>query len=102
MDGSGGEASTLKCLDLKTGALKWTSPKAETGVLAAAADGKLLWLTGKGELVVVQANPEKYEEIARAQVTSGKIWAAPVLANGRLYVRNWKGDLVCVDLRAKG
>lgn len=102
VDGSGGEASTLKCLDLKTGALKWASPKAETGVLAAAADGKLIWVTGKGELVVVRANPEKYEEIARAQVTSGKIWAAPVLANGRLYVRNWKGDLVCVDLRAKG
>lgn len=101
VDGSGGEASTLKCLDLKTGTVKWVSPKAETGSLTAA-DGKLIWVTGKGELVVVKATPEKYEEVVRAQVTSGKIWAAPVLANGRLYVRNWKGDLVCVDVRSAG
>jgi outer membrane protein assembly factor BamB len=102
VDGQGGDKnSKLKCLDLNTGKVAWSSPAAETGTLSAA-DGKILWLTGKGELVVVEAKPDKYEEVARAQVTGGKCWTAPVLANGRVYVRNAKGDVVCVDVKGSG
>ncbi len=100
VDGQGGDKdSRLKCLDLATGALKWASPKAETGNLSAVGD-KLLWLTGGGELVVVEGKPDAYHERARAQVSSGKHWTAPVMANGRIFVRNAKGELVCID--AKG
>ena len=67
-----------------------------------AADGKLIWITGAGELVVVSATPEAYKEIVRAQVSGGKVWSAPVLDAGRLYVRNSKGDLVCVDVKGTG
>ena len=103
VDGQGGDKdSKLKCLDLGTGKVLWTSPAAETGTVSATADGRLLWLTGKGELVVVEAKPDGYKEIARAQVTGGKCWTAPVLANGKVYVRNAKGDVVCVDVRGTG
>lgn len=102
VDGQGGDReSQLKCLDLKTGKVVWTSPNAETGNLAAV-DGKLVWLTGSGELVVVEASPSGYKELQRAQVNGGKHWAAPVIANGRAYVRNARGDLVCVDVRGPG
>ena len=102
LDGDGGDGdSRLKCFDLATGRLHWESSKAETGALSAA-DGKILWLTGRGELVVVKGSPDKYEEIARAQVSGGKFWTAPVLSNGRLYIRNWKGELLCLDLRGSG
>jgi outer membrane protein assembly factor BamB len=102
IDGDGGSGdSRLKCVELATGRLAWESPKAETGVLSAA-DGKILWVTGRGELVVLKANPAKYEEVVRAQVTGGKVWTAPVLSNGRLYVRNWKGDLLCLDVKGSG
>jgi outer membrane protein assembly factor BamB len=102
VDGQGGDKnSQLKCLDLETGAVKWTSPKAETGNLAAA-DGRLLWLTGGGELVVVEAKSDSYREVVRAQVNGGKHWTAPVLANGRVYVRNAKGDVICVDVKGSG
>jgi outer membrane protein assembly factor BamB len=101
IDGSGGDKnSKLKCLEIKTGKVVWTSPQAATGSLSVA-DGKILWITGTGELVVVEAKPDGYKELARAQVTGGKVWTAPVLSNGRLYVRNAKGDLVCVDLRGE-
>lgn len=100
-DGQGGDKSgTLKCLDLKTGKVKWTSPPAETGALAAV-DGRIVWLTGRGEVIIVEAKPGAYQEIARAQVAGGKFWSLPVVSNGRLYVRNWKGELVCLDLRGK-
>lgn len=99
VDGSGGDkTSKLKCLDIKTGKLVWASPAATTGSLAAA-DGKLLWVTGSGELVVAEAKPDAYKELARAQVTGGKVWTPPVLANGRVYVRTAKGDVVCVDVK---
>lgn len=99
LDGSGGDKnSRLKCLDLASGKVLWTSPQGATGSLAAAGD-KLLWVTGSGELVIVDAKPDAYKEVVRAQVTGGKVWTPPVLSNGRLYVRNAKGDVVCVDLK---
>jgi outer membrane protein assembly factor BamB len=102
VDGQGGDKdSKLKCVEFKTGKVVWTSPKAATGALAAA-DGKLIWLTGNGEVVVVEASPAGYREITRAQVNGGKHWTAPVLANGRLYVRNAKGELVCLDVKGAG
>lgn len=101
IDGSGGDKnSKLKCLELKTGKLVWASPPAATGSLSVA-DGKILWITGTGELVIAEASPDGYKELARAQITGGKVWTAPVLSNGRLYVRTAKGDLVCVDLRGE-
>jgi outer membrane protein assembly factor BamB len=65
------------------------------------ADGKILWITGSGELVIVEASPDAYKELARAQITGGKVWSPPVLSHGRLYVRTAKGDLVCVDVRGE-
>ena len=102
VDGQGGDkGSRLKCLDLRTGNVRWTSPPAETGNLTAVGD-RLVWLTGTGELVMVEARPEAYRELARAQVSGGKHWTAPVLANGRLFVRNARGDLVCLDVKGAG
>lgn len=102
IDGDGGDAKArLKCLDAASGKVVWESPTAETGVLSAA-DGKLIWVTGKGELVVVKADPSGYQEVVRAQAARGKIWATPVLLDGRLYIRNWRGEIVCLDVRGGG
>jgi len=78
--------------------------------LSAAVD-KVILLQGDGVLVIIQANPNIYDEISRAKVLHMKdwrtypgprlnvCWAAPVLVNGRIYARNTYGDLVCVDMR---
>jgi len=50
-------------------------------------------------LVVVEAKPDAYHEVIRAQASGGKHWTAPVLANGRVYVRNARGELACLDVR---
>jgi hypothetical protein len=34
-------------------------------------------------------------------VLGGRCWTPPALANGRLYIRNAKGDLLCLDLAGK-
>lgn len=97
----GEKGAKLRCLDPKTGKMLWESPSAEPGGLTAA-DGKLIWVTGPGELVIVEATGGAYKELARAQVIGSKVWSAPVLANGKVYVRNSKGDVVCVDVKTGG
>ncbi|MCW5557254.1 MAG: PQQ-binding-like beta-propeller repeat protein, partial [Verrucomicrobiae bacterium] len=87
----------LKCLDFKTGEVKWTEPGFGWGSFILAGD-RLVLLSDKGELSVAKASPEKFELLARFQVIGGKCWTPPTLANGRLFVRNAAGDLVCFEV----
>ena len=52
-----------------------------------------------GELLVAEATPAGFKQLARANVLSGTCWTVPVVAHGRVYCRNQGGDLVGVDLR---
>lgn len=96
----GFDESELRCVDLNSGQVKWKQDGLGKGSLMAA-DGKLIVLSEKGELVVADASPEAFKPLARAQVLGGKCWSTPVLSNGRIYCRNAKGDLVCVDVAGK-
>lgn len=95
-----GAEQELRCVDLATGSVRWAEKGFGQGSIIAAGD-RLVVLGEKGELSVVRASPAKFELLARSQVIGGKCWTAPVLAQGRLYVRNAKGDLVCLDVRPK-
>ena len=64
-----------------------------------AADSKLIILSEKGELIIAEASTEALKPVARAQVLGGKCWTVPVLSHGRIYCRNAKGELVCLDVR---
>ncbi len=97
-DGDAGNDATLKCIAWKTGEVKWSQKAIGTGGVTAA-DGKLIVLTSRGELIVAPASPEKFQPITRAHVLGGKCWTCPVLSNGRIYCRNAAGDLVCIDAR---
>ncbi len=89
----------LMCVDLRDGKTVWAEPSfAEFGTLMIA-DGKLVVLDEFGELVIADATPDDYRERARASILDGRCWAMPVLANGRLYARTNKGEMVCLDLR---
>jgi len=88
----------FRCLDLTTGAVKWKQTGFGLGSVMAA-DGKLIILSDRGELVVAEATPERFQALARAQVLGGKCWTVPVLANGRIYCRNAQGILICLDVR---
>ena len=97
-DGDTTEKAALKCLDFATGDEKWSQPGFGSGGVIVAG-GKLIALGGTGELLVAPATTAGFKPTARAQVLGGKCWTAPVLANGRIYCRNGRGDVVCVDVR---
>jgi outer membrane protein assembly factor BamB len=96
----GFDESDLKCLDWSSGAVKWAEGGLGKGSLMAA-DGKLIVLGEKGMLVVADASPAGFKPISHAQVLGGKCWTTPVLSNGKIYCRNARGDLVCVDVSGK-
>jgi outer membrane protein assembly factor BamB len=87
----------LKCLDLRTGATKWSHEGLGVGSVMLAGD-KLVALSDKGELIIARAVPDAYQELVSASILSGKCWTMPVLSGGRIYARNAAGDLVCVDV----
>ena len=62
-----------------------------------AAGGYLLVLNERGELIVAEASPTNYREVARAQVLGGHCWVAPAVADGKIYCKNNQGSLVCLD-----
>ena len=86
----------LKCVDLKTGAVKWEQPGFGAGNVVLAGNN-LVALADDGEVVLVEANPDGYKELARAKAVNGKCWSTPALSNGRLYVRSTK-ESACLDL----
>jgi outer membrane protein assembly factor BamB len=88
----------LKCVDLQNGTVKWNYPDLGGGALMVA-DGKIIALSDRGELFTAAVSPQSFAPISRAQVLGGRCWTVPVLANGRLYCRNAKGDLVCLDVK---
>jgi outer membrane protein assembly factor BamB len=94
----GPDDNGLRCVAFETGDLKWTYPEFGKGSLMVA-DGKLVGLSEKGELIIAEPTPAEFKPIARAQVLKGKCWTTPLLSNGHIYCRNAVGDVVCLDVR---
>ncbi|TKJ37330.1 MAG: alcohol dehydrogenase [Planctomycetes bacterium B3_Pla] len=95
----GFDEKELKCIAPQDGAEKWGDKSLGKGSLTMSADGRMIIMSDKGELVIAQANPQQFKVLARAKILpKGKCWTTPVLANGRIYARNAAGDLVCVDV----
>ena len=98
VDGQGGATAPLTCLDLASGAVKWQEKSVNGGALVVA-DGKLICLTEKGELVICEASAVGFKPISRTQVLGKRNWVQPTFANGRIFCRNNDGDLVALELR---
>lgn len=94
--GGAGPITHLTCIDAATGDRKWQQARFGKGNLIAA-DGKLWITTMTGELVLVRATPERYEELGRATIL-GSTRQAPALSNGRLFLRDDK-EIVCLNVR---
>jgi outer membrane protein assembly factor BamB len=100
IDGNTGKGS-LRCLELETGAERWNHQLGFGSLVAV--DKKLIVLNEAGNLVIVSAKPDAYEELARADKAvpaegGEKCWTMPVFCRGLLYCRTSRGTLVCFDL----
>jgi len=99
----GFDENIFKCVKLDDGKEQWQDRSLGKESLVMSADGRLIIMSERGELVIAQADPQKFDASARAQVLPRtKCWTSPVLANGRIYARNANGDIVCVDVKKPG
>lgn len=95
-DGNAGKGD-LVCLDAATGLEKWRQ-KLGFGSLIAI-DNHLVYLNERGDLTIAKASPAGFDRVsgADALVTGGKAWTAPTFSDGRLFLRNDKGAIACVQ-----
>ena len=89
----------LKCVDAKTGQVKWEQAGFGTGNVILAGD-HLVALSDDGHVSLVKASPTGFKESARFKALSGKCWSTPAIADGRLYVRSTR-EGACFDLTAQ-
>ena len=89
----------LKCVDVATGEVKWEKAGFGPGQVILVGNNVLV-LSDAGELILVKAAADSYQEIARAKVLDGKCWTTPIVSNGRIYARSTK-EAVCLDVSSK-
>lgn len=92
------------CAEVKTGKVLWRrTTKGRSGGSAAVtyADGHLYFLYQEGDVALVKASADSYQEVGRFKVKAGgQAWAHPVVAGGKLYLRG-NDVLYCYDVKAK-
>jgi outer membrane protein assembly factor BamB len=94
----------LRCVEWKTGNVKWSEPNMGRSSLLLVED-TLVCLSEDGTLRLLRATPDRYTELVKWELTaedrspllSEDAWAAPVLAHGLLYLQDAK-RLVCLKL----
>lgn len=98
----GFDDKSLACIDLKDGSRKWkTGTQYGHGqVLLLADTGTLVVQAVDGKVHLVRATPEEHDEIAKFPALAGKTWNHPVVAHGKLFVRNGI-EAAAYELKAK-
>ncbi len=95
------------CQDFATGEMVWRERDELGKGCVAYADGRLYCVDERdGNVVLIAASPEGWQEHGRFQLnpqtkirkSSGGIWTHPVIANGKLYLRD-QNLIYCYDVR---
>ena len=103
----GNSGGYLVCLDFKTGNVLWDERRGEKRApkgSVAFADGRLYYRLEDGTMLLIEPSPKQYIERGRfvqPDRTRQPAWAHPVIANGKLYLRD-QDVLLCYDVKARG
>jgi outer membrane protein assembly factor BamB len=93
-------AGSLTCLDAADGRVCWKDGRYGNGQLLLVGD-LLLIESETGKLVLVEATPDHWNEVASFQALPGrKNWNYLTVARGRAYVRNHE-TMACYELPVK-
>ncbi len=103
----GNSGGYLACLDFQTGNVMWDERRGEKRApkgSVAFADGRLYYRLEDGTMLLIEPSPKQYIErgrFAQPDRTKKPAWAHPVIANGKLYLRD-QDVLLCYDVKARG
>ena len=83
----GFDEAIFTCIEAATGETKWKGGRYGYGQVLLAS-GHLVITTEEGEVVLVKADPASHQEVAKFKALEGRTWNVPIIASGRLFVRN--------------
>jgi outer membrane protein assembly factor BamB len=92
---------SLRCVEMRTGNLQWRYKSHLYRSTQVIADGRILVFGEHGHLATLDVDPQEARVRSRTteSLFSGeRCFAAPAIAEGRLYLRN-EQELLCLDLR---
>jgi len=98
----GFDNANLTCLNFLTGELAWSNRSVGKGSVAYA-DGHLYARSERGAVALVEATPKAYVEKGRftpPDLSGAFTWPHPVVAGGRLYLRD-QNVLLCYDIKGQ-
>ena len=77
------------CIDWNTGAIKYRERNFTPSAIVSA-DGMLFVYGENGYMYLINANPDRFEQLSRFRITLGTAqhWAHPVIHNGVMYIRH--------------
>ena len=85
----GFDAGIFCCVDASSGERRWKEGRYGYGQVLLVPDAAALLVAAEdGEAVLLAADPGGQRELGRFQALTGKTWNHPVIAGGRLYLRN--------------
>jgi outer membrane protein assembly factor BamB len=94
----GFDGATFCCVDLSSGKRCWKKGRYGRGqVMLLPEQALLLVVSEEGDALLLSANPKRHEELGGFRALEGKTWNHPVIAHGRLYVRNAE-EMACYEL----
>lgn len=93
----GYEGNRLVCVNAETGEAAWRGDRVGGQVLLLPEMDVVLCLTEEGVVQLVEAKPDELRVLATMNALEGKTWNHPVVANGKLFVRNSQ-EAVCYEL----
>ena len=94
--------SSLRCVEMATGKELW-SGLADKEIWRGGTvymDGCVLVQGDKGDLYLVEATPQKFNQLGHCKPIDGKCWTMPIVANGRIYARSER-EVACLDVSTK-
>ncbi len=84
------------CIDAQRGRRKWKDGRYGHGQILLRG-GHILVMAENGDVVLLEANPEKQVELTKFAALDGKTWNPPALAGDYLLVRNHR-EAACYKL----
>ncbi|NSW56421.1 MAG: PQQ-like beta-propeller repeat protein [Armatimonadetes bacterium] len=93
-----GDRYGLVCINPRDGEILWNNREMGQKGGVVAVDGVLIGINSDSGAVVMFSNSfESYQELGRFTPLGGQSWTMPVIADGKLIIRN-KEAICCVDI----
>jgi outer membrane protein assembly factor BamB len=102
----GNDAGNLVCVKWDNGQLAWRAQENDMrlgpgGSLVRVGGDKLITMSERGKLSLVQATPKGYKLLGQVELfDADQIWASPLVYDGKLYCKG-RDEIVCLDISGK-